>query len=117
MPDGDLQSRTLGEVGRRLDEVFSRFEQVANDLPKTFVSRELLDTKLEVIRLEHEKAEVGHKELLRRVNDLEDDKKWLYRLVIGAVIMALLGLAFGLQRTAGKSSGMEQVRVTWHYDL
>lgn len=87
--------RTLGEVARRLDEVMTRYEQIANDLPKTFVSRELFDSYKDLVKTQQESSKVVMDAYEKRIGDLEDDKKWLYRLIVGAVILALLGLVLG----------------------
>jgi len=91
MDDADFKPM-LGEVARRLDDVFKRFEQLANDLPKTFVSKELYDAYRETATAQQDQLKIVIDNQSKRIEDLEDDKKWLWRLVVGAVIMALLGL-------------------------
>lgn len=39
--------------------------------------------------------------LVKRVDDLEDDRKWLIRLVIGFIILAVLGAVFAVSQGAG----------------
>jgi hypothetical protein len=91
---------TLGEVARRLDDVLSRFEKLAGDLPRTFVSRDLFDSYKETTAAKNDLMESEHRDLARRINELEDDKKWLYRLIVGAVILAIVSIAF----TAGRAA-------------
>lgn len=88
----DGYEQSLGEVARRLDDVFKRYEQIANELPKTFVTKDLFEARVEVILAQIEAKTSSHIVLEKRIADLEDDKKWLYRLIIGAIILALLGL-------------------------
>lgn len=94
----------LGEVARRLDEVFKRYEQIANELPKTFVSKDLFEASKELTKAQVDAAQIQHAVLQKQVEALEDDKKWLYRLIIGAIILAVLGLLFSTTHSI-KSSG------------
>ena len=110
MPTG--QAQTLGEVARRLDEVFQRYEQIANDLPKTFVTKELFEARQEVLLARIEAAMAQHVVLQKQVEDLEDDKKWLYRLIVGAVILALLGLLFSIGHSVTSSGSSKNPAKT-----
>lgn len=96
--------RTLGEVARRLDEVFTRIESVTSDLPKTFVNKDLFEAYKELANANHDKLQIQIDQAEKRVADLEDDKKWLYRLIIGAVILAVLGVALGIGHAVQSSS-------------
>lgn len=103
----------LGEVARRLDEVFRRYESIANDLPKTFVSRDLFESYKDLAKTQADGLQILIGTQEKRIADLEDDKKWLYRLVIGAVIMALLGVVLGLAGgNPTKNSGLSSPSVT-----
>lgn len=97
-------SPALPEVARRLNEVFGRYEQIANELPKTFVSKELFEAKQEVMLARIDAAMAQHVVLQKQVEALEDDKKWLYRLIIGAVVLAVLGLLFTVSHDFSTSS-------------
>ena len=94
---------SLGEVARRLDEVLTRFERLSSDLPKQFVTRDLFDSYKETVAAKNETMEIEHREMQRRIGELEDDKKWLYRLIIGAVILAIVSIAFTAGRAAVSS--------------
>lgn len=99
-----INQATLGEVARRLDDVFNRFETMANDLPKSFVTKDLYEAYKEVAKAEHNALLIQMGSQTQRIAELEDDKKWLWRLVVGAVILALLGLLFSASHTFSGSS-------------
>jgi sugar-specific transcriptional regulator TrmB len=102
----DDAAPNLGEIGRRLQESFSRLESLAHKLEDgQFVRTDLynlykegqasqLVTMKEAIdqleRVKVDSTEVNSME--QRIQQLEDDKKWLIRLVLGLVIVAVLGL-------------------------
>lgn len=105
----DSNDPTLGEIARRLNEVFAKFDQVTSDLPRTFVNKDLFDAYKELAKANHERlqaeleaAKASHE---KRIADLEDDKTWLYRLVIGAVILAVLAMVIGTAHTLTSNSG------------
>lgn len=87
---------SLGEIASRLDDVFRRFEALANDLPKTFINKELFAAYKDLIDAKDAANDLKVQGLERRIEDLEDDKKWLYRLIISAVILAVLGVIIGV---------------------
>ena len=96
--------RTLGEVARRLDEVFSRYEKIANDLPLRFVSRDVYDGYRELAAARESAMGQRVASLEKRIDNLESDKTWLYRLIVGAVILALVALVLGTTHATGSSS-------------
>lgn len=102
----------LGEVARRLDEVFKRYEQIANDLPKTFVSKDLFEASKELTKAQIDAASAQHLVLQKQVEALEDDKKWLYRLIIGAIILAVIGLLFSTTHSIKSSGGSVKANTT-----
>src|SRR3954452_9967270 len=87
---------TLGEIARRLNEVFAKFDQVTSDLPRTFVNKDLFEAYKELAKANHDRLQVELDASEKRIEALEDDKKWLYRLIVGAVILALVGLVVGV---------------------
>lgn len=103
-PNGDI---SVGELARQLRDVFTRIEGLARRLEDQFVSNKVLDLYRENVNQalaaleknqrahEQDKAEKSALTALEtRVTSLEDDKKWLVRLVIGFIILGLLGVLF-----------------------
>lgn len=95
----------LGEVARRLDEVFSRLEKLVNDMPRTFVNRDLFDAYKELVSARDTTLQTTITAQGDRIKSLEDDKTWLYRLIVGAVVLALVSLSFTAARAWSSSSG------------
>lgn len=98
------QQQNLGEVARRLDDVFNRYEQIANDLPKTFVSKDLFEAYKDLAKAQADALKVQMDVQEKRIHELEDDKKWLYRLIVGAVILAVIGLVFATTHQGSTAS-------------
>lgn len=97
---GDQSGIGIGELSRQVRDVLLRFEGLATRLDTSYVQKELYNLRQEVIdksflALEKDKAENSTvEELRKRIESLEDDKKWLVRLVIGFIILAILGAIF-----------------------
>lgn len=100
----DDQSISIGELSRQVRDVLIRFQGISQQLQEQFINKTVLELTLTpykqahdnlektVAALESGKAEITElKALTERVGQLEDDKKWLIRLVIGFVILAILG--------------------------
>lgn len=117
----------IGELSRQVRDVLVRFEGLATRLETQFVRSEnfqlykqLVDTAIsnlqqrvsELASAEQmknlredvdDKASKGHvSNLERRVADLEDDKKWLVRLVVGFIILGVLGAVFAVSQAGGR---------------
>lgn len=101
---------SLGELSRQVRDVFARFEGLARRLEDgQFVRTDLyvlyrqnvdqaLATLQERVRgYEANKIDKGDLDgLEKRVAQLEDDKKWLVRLVLGFIVLAILGAVFAV---------------------
>ena len=95
---------SLGELSRRLSEVFVRFETLAGRLEAgQFVRTDLyvlykenVNTQLKALqdRVASVESAKADKTLEQRVANLEDTNRWLMRLVIGFIILAVLGAVF-----------------------
>lgn len=83
--------RTLGELARRLDDVVSRFEALANKLDVTYVRTELFVSYQKLAEAEHTRLKDANDTLKVRVAELEDGRKWISRLVLGFIILAVIG--------------------------
>lgn len=83
--------RTLGELARRLDDVVSRFEALANKLDVTYVRTELFISYQKLAEAEHTRLKDANDTLKIRVAELEDGRKWISRLVLGFIVLAVLG--------------------------
>lgn len=89
------QAQTLGEVARRLDDVFRQYESIANSLATSFVTKELFGAYKDLVVTSDQIYQNQITALNARVAELEDDKKWLYRLIVGAVVLALIAVVIG----------------------
>jgi hypothetical protein len=99
---------SLGELSRRLTDVFSRFESLARRLEdgqyvrtdlylqfKMAVDTALSDIQARLAVMDKEKLARDDMESLdTRISQLEDDKKWLIRLVLAFIILGVLGAIF-----------------------
>ncbi len=121
MPPQDPHSDGIGvgELSRQVQQVLMRFEGLAARLETQFVRtetyemykllvdqaiRNLQDTTKQLATFEttqNLRTEVESKaskglvtSLEQRVDDLEDDRKWLIRLVIGFIVLGVLGAIF-----------------------
>jgi uncharacterized protein Yka (UPF0111/DUF47 family) len=105
MPPPD-DSVSLGELSRRLTDVFTRFEGLARRLEdgqfvttalylqyKETVNQALAAVERAVEQMDKDKVEKSAiLPLENRVAQLEDDKKWLTRLVLGFIVLGVLAV-------------------------
>ena len=105
MSDSDI---SVGELARQLRDAFGRLEGVTRRLEDgQFVRSDLFERvednfKLridtldkEIKALDNEKADNSQvKALETRVTELEGDKTWLVRLVLGFIILGVLGAIY-----------------------
>lgn len=104
-PPPDNSDVSVGELSRMVTNVLLRFEGLAKRLEDgQFVRSDLYNARQELVnnalqslqdrlkRLEADKADQDQVAAIEaRLAQLEDDKKWLVRLVIGFIILAVLG--------------------------
>jgi hypothetical protein len=101
---------SVAELARQVQAAMTRLEQLARDLQERFITsqvfglmKENIDNKnrsqdKDIADLETAKADKSALgELEKRVSALEDDKKWLTRLVGGVIILAIVGLLFAVR--------------------
>lgn len=100
----------LGELSRQVRDVFARFEGLARRLEDgQFVRtdlyvlyRESVNTALASLQERVKALDTGKLEktdldsLEKRVAQLEDDKKWLVRLVLGFIVLGIMGAVFAV---------------------
>ena len=107
----------IGELSRQVRDVLSRFEGLAARLEQQFVRadnfayyRQLVDQALATLQSTVKDLNDAIKKLPtdnefaaleNRVSELEDDKKWLTRLVLGFIILGVVGAVFALQKAGG----------------
>lgn len=116
----------IGELSRQVRDVLLRFEGLATRLETQFVRndnfalyKQLVDNSLDqlqktvtllaslerVSNLESKVADKADKATMTgledRVVQLEDDKKWITRLVIGFIVLAVLGAIFAVSKAGG----------------
>lgn len=90
----------IGELSRQVRDVLVRFEGLVARLDSSFLQKELYNLRQQVIDKSFVDLETGKadksttEELRKRIENLEDDKKWLVRLVIGFIILGILGAIF-----------------------
>jgi hypothetical protein len=73
-------------------------DAVSRAADKVIIAERLKDTSDDI----EKKASKGELESLsKRVSDLEDDKKWLTRIILGFVVAGVLGAAFLVNKASG----------------
>lgn len=101
---------SLGELSRQVRDVFARFEGLARRLEDgQFVRtdlyilyRESVNGALAILQermkaFESNKIDKADLDVLeKRIAQLEDDKKWLVRLVLGFIVLGVLGAVFAI---------------------
>lgn len=101
----DKVNYILAELTRRLDEVASRLETGFARMDATYVRQDLFDLTIsrssDSLRALQASAEEANKMVTKRISELEDDKKWLTRLLIGFIIMGVLAAVYGAARLGG----------------
>lgn len=125
MPTTD-EGPGVAELARQVQAVLNRFESLSSQLEHTFVRRDLyemykafIDGKLnelaiksdrvpsleKIQSLENELKDAADRQVVQnlttRVEALEDDKKWLTRLVIGFIVLGVLGAIFAVSKAGG----------------
>lgn len=118
MPETESHAPGLGELSRQVRDVLVRFEKLATQLENQFVRRDIwewqkstieksvgeLDGDLKELERSVEAKRVSvdtHATLERRVKDLEDNQRWLIRLIIAFVIMGVLGATIYFGKPGG----------------
>lgn len=101
----------VGELARQVRDVLGRFESLANKLETQFVSKEIFKLYTDGVtrELEHlSKAadqsvameKERNEQLERRISKLESNLTWVVRIVIAAVVVALLA-GIGISKAGG----------------
>lgn len=125
---GDSGDISTGELSRQVRDVLSRFSDLATRLETQFLRSDVfilyqrlqektlqdLDTAVQgkatkdsiqnltdTINKKADKAEL--QSLIDRLEDLEDDKKWLTRLVFGFIVLGVLGAIFAFSQLGGSN--------------
>ena len=91
--------RTLGELARRLDEVVSRFEALANRLDTTYLRQEMFTSYQRLADAERARLVDAITLATTRLDSLEDGRRWVTRSIVGCIITALTGLALAARVT------------------
>lgn len=102
MTDAQHPGPTLAELARRMQEMYVRFEAIAIKMETSYVTKELYELNNryleELVGRNKEysdnlrrQSEEDIKLLRTSIDELNDDKKWLVRLVFGAIILTVLG--------------------------
>lgn len=99
----------VGELSRQLRDVLIRFEGLTKRMEEQFVRRDSLgmvqdninltisQLREKVVTLEKESVDQKDYDTLeKRVEQQEDNTRWLVRLIIGFVILAILGAIFAV---------------------
>lgn len=108
--DGSNGGVTVSELSRQLRDVLVRFEGLVRRVEDKFVTKEVFDLRVSATDKKGEElqSDINTKvsqndfdNLTQRVKELEEGRTWLNRLVIGAIITALIGLFFALVVSVG----------------
>ena len=116
----------VGELSRQVRDVLVRMEGLAARLESQFIRtdnfalyKQLVDTAISQLQqavaklppaevvtqlskdMEDTVSKGTHAALVKRVEDLEDDKKWLIRLVLGFIVLGVLGAVFAVTKASG----------------
>lgn len=97
----DATEYILQELARRLDEVTSRLEGGLNRLDGTYVRKDVWTEAQGTIAAERTRQSDKIAVLETRVDELENDKQWLVRLVIGFIIVGILGAVITFTHATG----------------
>lgn len=81
MADGEPSP---GELGRGLQSVLERFEDLARKIETSYVTKEVFNLTLQ-IRTDAEAS------LAQRIEKLESNQTWLVRTVVGALLTGAIG--------------------------
>lgn len=108
----DLSGVTPGELGRIVRDTLVRFEGLATRLETGFVRtdnfdyyKQLVETRVREVSTEiASKASKTELDGLRaRIEELEDDKKYLTRIVISFVLLLVLTGAVAIAKITGNA--------------
>lgn len=96
---------STGELARQVQEVLARFQGLAGRLDTSYVTKEVFDLYRRSIEqslksiqdscaaVERDKAEkLAQDDAIRRIANLEDSLKWIVRLVLALIVVAVVGL-------------------------
>lgn len=122
----DTENVGTGELSRQIRDVLARFQDLATRLETQFMRTDTFvfyqrlidkatkdledsvrgkastDSLLTLSNSLDKKADAERvRRLEDRVDDLEDDKKWLTRLVFGFIILGVLGALFAFSQLGG----------------
>lgn len=126
MPDRIDPDVGIGELSRQVRDVLIRFEGLATRLETQFVRSEHLELYKQLVNqtlktLQDAVSKLASAENVRalkddvdakadntrvsiledKVKELEDDKKWLSRLILGFIVMGVLGAVFAFSQIGG----------------
>ena len=101
----------VGELSRQVREVLGRFEGLANKLETNFVNKDIFKLYSDGVtrELEHVSKAIDiqvlaekerNDQLEKRISKLEGNITWVVRIVIAAIIVALLA-AIGISKAGG----------------
>jgi hypothetical protein len=101
MPEHEIG---VAELSRQVRDVLARFQTLADRLENTYTTKEmfslykiLVDQAIKtlqdkVIELDRDKAEKSvETSLAQRIANLEDNQKWIARLIVSLIIVAVVG--------------------------
>lgn len=95
----------LGELARQVRDVLVRFETLGARLEQQFVRVDIFQLSQKSLEQDIRDAETksskDNERLSERVRSLEDNLKWVVRLLVSFVLLGVLGMAF----TFGKGGG------------
>ena len=91
--DKDIQylSERLGSLEKKFANIVPR-EVIEKEIRDAETQLELLKSRINEIEQKHVKAETERKHIENKITGVEDNLKWVVRLIMGSVIMTLMAV-------------------------
>ena len=103
--DAEVMRYILDDLTKRLAETAQRFESAMGRLDSTYVRKDVYDLDRQnaaaTVLASDAALRVTTTDLTRRLDSMDEARTWLVRLVAGAVLTALVGVAIAVITAGG----------------
>jgi len=103
--DAEVMRYILDDLTKRLAETAARFEAAMGRLDSTYVRKDVYDldraNATATVLASDAALRVTATDLTRRLDSMDEARTWLYRLVVGAVVTALIGVGIAIATAGG----------------